>query len=225
MEIRCTIRNLRVEKGPILAATAKNQKVHLISRDSGGTQEGTYVLAERIRDENKYAIYSCISIATDRMVVRFILADGMAQTFIEYNGERNSYWGAQYTPIEPLAEIVTQSDFSDPYGREPYSSRYHNEWLMLIKVGKEGRVLEILEKFLENKTVYQFACSHPYRMTEVEKAAHDGKKNGHLCPDCQDDARRQEEKTTRMLADWPESEDFPESNDSIHRTIGIENCD
>lgn len=139
-EIRCVVRSDRNPETVILHRTRSSQKVHLVSKDSR-VNVGDYVTAWLVRDLDCCVIYHCDPIPKDRMVVRVILAQDFAQTFVEYQGESERYWWSHYKWFESMSELVTHHQFTG--GR--FSHNSHQEWLMLIRSGCEESVKQALQ--------------------------------------------------------------------------------
>jgi len=206
-EIRCAIRSGREDKpGPILHSTGDNQKVHLVSRDSKGINFGTYVIAEPVRELDRCTIYHCEPLGDDRMVVRAVLANDMSETFVEYRGKQECYWGTHNRRLEDFAELVTPVNHSQHF---PWSGQLQ-EWTLLITAGKEGDVLETLEQYFNNTLAIQFCpCGHVERMTEKQMTALGldpkvGTFSSDDCPQCKADQNESDRELESLLSEWPE---------------------
>ncbi len=132
------------KKGMLLASTEYNQKYHIVSRDSR-VKPTDFVVADLVKEEEKYAVYRCVSISLDRMVVELVIPQGCgAHGRYYWNSKNNEEVG-----------FIDPDDIREHYEVETWHSSIHlhrggtlggQSVLILVRQGSEKDVLKVFVK-------------------------------------------------------------------------------
>lgn len=143
-EIKKEIRKVvQGEKGLLLAKTEYAQKFHIVTKDSKA-QPGDFVEANVVRNEEKCALYKCVAIPKDRMVLEIVTPRGCSDSAVyHWNGVEESAGYFRTAEIELHIEESTGHSSVHNYRGGDFGG-YRR--LALIKEGAERTVLGVFVK-------------------------------------------------------------------------------